>query len=263
MTTSVVLGVLVTLCVVAPPAAAEPLELNAPHVPSAPASLDDSAWEAATPLQVPVTFQVMALPWGKHPHDPMWVRALHDGVRIAFRLEWTDPTEDRVSGANRFPDACAVMLPIGESSPPSLMMGFLHPVNIWHWRANREQPAPPGPNVYVDYHAPFDQTTILGNDRERIVLTAGPHALTPVEELIATGPGTIRANAGQRVVGSGVYGAGTWRVLVSRHLAADGDDEAPLRPGQQTAVAFAVWDGARKERGSRKAISEWVALRLR
>ena len=56
----------------------------------------------------------------------MRVQALHDGTRIAFRMEWVDSTRDDLPGAARFPDGCAVQLPAAVQADVPAPQQFQH-----------------------------------------------------------------------------------------------------------------------------------------
>ena len=83
--------------------------------------------------------------------------------------------------------------------------------------------------------------------------------------LSAAGPGstTFRFVKSQLVVASARYSNGRWIVLLRRSL----DTRAPengvsLAPGGTASVAFAVWDGAHRDRNGQKQVSIWQDLVL-
>src|SRR6185369_11778746 len=81
---------------------------------------------------------------------------------------------------------------------------------------------------------------------------------SPIEEGHARGLGTFTANpmARQLVAGRGVWAQRRWYVTFVRQRPRDGGSALPAK------LAFALWDGARNERGGRKAISGWYPLVL-
>jgi len=59
--------------------------------------LDDPVarvWDSAEPVEIPLSAQNVATPQGGGSIRAVTVRALNDGERIFFRLEWADATQD-------------------------------------------------------------------------------------------------------------------------------------------------------------------------
>lgn len=239
--------------------------VHARYVTGTPETPDSPAWKEAEAAEVPVGFQVLALPWSSSNRPPMRVRALRNAERIFFLLEWADATEDRQIGApQRFADAAAVMFPLKVEQPVTLMMGFLGPAEIWQWKADWDQKlraARQARKVYADFY-PFDSDPAFHPALAAGNLRASVKPPSAVEALVADGPGTVQSKKHQRVDGRGAWKGGSWRVVMSRALtAADANDYA-FATGERRRIAFAVWDGAQGERGARKSISEWVWLEL-
>jgi hypothetical protein len=205
------------------------------------------------------------------------VRAFVDRERLAFRLDWEDPTRNDLPGVMRFTDACAVQLPErAERDAPDPQMGHRgRPVRITYWCASW-QAALDGrpdkieslyPGATVD-HYPFDAAPLAPGSqagKEMADLYAPARALgnrmagppdRPVQDLIAEGPGTIAPASSQRSAGRGVRTEKGWAVVISLPL------PEGLAPGRQSQVALAVMDGAHQEAGSRKMRSAWVPLIL-
>ena len=81
----------------------------------------------------------------------------------------------------------------------------------------------------------------------------------------AAGPGTItfRLAKSQLVTAHGVWKDGRWTVVMTRSLAVAGpDDGVALAPGESASIAFAVWDGAHRDRNGQKQVSIWQDLEL-
>jgi DMSO reductase family type II enzyme heme b subunit len=157
--------------------------------------------------------------------EAVQVAAVHDGERIAFRLEWTDPTENlEITDTTAFPDGCAVLLPTVQYAPMAVMGAVGMAVNAWYWRADE-------------------------NGRGRHVL--------------AEGLGTSRTIGYEAVRGNGIYKDGRWQVVITRAMKVESpDNPAQLEPGQSTGFGVAIWEGERGERAGIKAISgdDWIAL---
>jgi len=153
------------------------------------------------------------------------VAAVHDGERIAFRVEWSDPTEDREIGDTMaFPDGCGILFPTVQYAPMAVMGAVGMAVNAWYWRADENG--------------------------------LGRHVL-------AEGLGTTRTIDYELVRGNGVYKDGHWHVVITRAMKVESPDKpVQLEPGQSTGFAVAVWEGGHSERAGIKAISgdDWIKL---
>lgn len=259
-------------------AAAPGSEVVAARNASLPAKPDDAAWTTAPRHVAALVVQDMVEPRLLQPStESVEVRALTDGERIAFRLEWADPSRNDVPGIARYSDACAVQLPLstGPDVPAPQMGETQRPVEISFWRAfwqstveGREDSIQAlYPNATVD-HYPFDAASLppgseaqqemakryaparaLGNDM------AGPRQ-KPVEDLVAEGPGTTKPAPKPQSDGWGMRTAKGWTVVLSRPL------PSALHRGGRSQVAFAVWQGADQEAGSRKMRSVWIPLHV-
>ena len=206
------------------------------------------------------------------------VRAITNGSQIAFRIEWTDAEANDVPGTGRFIDGCAVQVPQkADVAAPNPQMGQAgRGVHITFWRADWQasvngRPDSIGalyPNATVD-HYPFDAPSLeKGSDAQAQMARryapaeavgnrrAGPRA-TPVEDLVAEGPGTIAPAATTASRGRGVRTPNGWAVVIVRAMP-DG-----LSPTSRTQVAFAVWEGSAQEAGARKMRSAWIGLAMR
>jgi DMSO reductase family type II enzyme heme b subunit len=154
------------------------------------------------------------------------VAALCDGQRLAFRLEWADPTENReIVETTAFPDGAAVLFPVVKGAPVVTMGAPGQAVNAWYWRADED-----------------------GAGRE----------------IVAEGIGTSRTADVDLVKGHGVWKDGRWRVVITRALRADaGEPVAQLAAGETTGFAVAIWDGGSGERAGIKSFSgDWRELAL-
>jgi len=253
-------------------------EVVAVHRTALPAKPDDTAWSDAPVYTAALLLQDMVEPrLLEASTDKVQVRAITDGKRVAFRLEWADPTKDDLPVLGRFSDACAVQLPVTtQADVPAPQMGETQkPVEITYWRAfwqstvdGREDSIRAlYPNATVD-HYPFEAPSLQSGSeaqREMAKRYAPAHALgndmagprtQPVQDLIAEGPGTIHPAPETRSAGRGTRTADGWQVLLSRPL------PAGLQPGRRTEVAFAVWQGTHQEAGARKMRSVWIPLAI-
>ena len=220
-------------------------------------------WDSLGAKEIKLLYQLMVLPWPKALTPLVKAKAFHNKKEIYFYLEWNDDTEDRILEINKFSDACAIMFPLDEKTQtPTLMMGFLGKANIWHWKAiqDREfwQKEERKSTAYADYHYPFEEQETFPVSKET--------PKSAVNDLIAIRVGTVTPKEVQNIEGRGFWQEGVWRVVIKRALnAADTDVDAKFTPplrGPKRLCAFAVWNGAKGDRGGRKSISDWVELRV-
>jgi DMSO reductase family type II enzyme heme b subunit len=155
------------------------------------------------------------------------VAAVHDGERIAFRLEWTDPNENKeLTDTTSFPDGCGILLPTVQYAPMAIMGAVGMAVNAWYWRADE-------------------------NGRGR--------------HLLAEGLGTTRTIDYEVVRGNGVHEGNRWHVVITRAMKIESPEKlAQLESGQSTGFGVAIWEGGHGERAGIKSISgdDWIKLDL-
>ncbi|MBI2462014.1 MAG: nitrate reductase [Candidatus Rokubacteria bacterium] len=265
-------------------AEAQQAALQVPFVKTAiPVDPGWTGWKAAPAVQVPLMPQAVAQPWNLTPSiKQLRVQAVHNGTWIAFRISWKDATKNAVMYTDSFRDAVALMVPVGKAAP-IIMGGPGERVLILHWKADWQEDidrtfqdiAQLYPNAWQDWYPfvagepPYDITAwtnpearryltgwVLGNPRSQ------PDKRTAVEEQIAEGFSTLTTTERQSAVGKGVYADGAWHVVIARPFAAGDPNDPAWRPGRSAPVAFAAWDGGAKEIGARKAISDWITLKL-
>src|SRR3972149_2268821 len=65
------------------------------------------------------------------------VRALHNGLRIFFRMEWDDPNPDhRITEDTLFADGAGVLFPLRGNADIATMGSVDQTVDAWFWRAD-------------------------------------------------------------------------------------------------------------------------------
>jgi hypothetical protein len=262
-------------CDPAPPSSTSQ-EILLGEVAALPSDPRDPAWDAAPVHEASLRPQDLVEP-RKLQGDlkRLRIRALTDGRRLAFRLDWIDASHDDVRIPGRFSDACAVQLPVSSSPDlPAPQMGEKdRPVRIAYWSASAQASVDGRPddlrtfypNAQVD-HYPSDAPGLekRPDDRERMRLSyaparaaGNPSAGTParaVQDLFARGPGTLAPAPSSESDGRGRRGPDGWSVLISRPIPAD------LAPGARIHASFAVWNGAEIDAGSRKLWVPWTPL---
>ncbi len=243
------------------------------------------SWWNALPLQVPLSAQTTTAPMLFEPSiRSVTVRSLNNGTWIVFLLEWKDTTvNDSTTRTEDFTDGAAIQIPPTSQAPPYVCMGQPDAyVNIWHWKADWQADLnsvfhdveQTYPNFWVDLypHAvggpPYTTPKSFPAETRNLTLTgwaagnplSNPLRLSPIEDLIAGGFGTLTYQPNQNLVGRGVWKNGEWHVVFARPLETNDTSDVRLNPGEQRSIAFAVWDGANKEVDGRKSISSWLTV---
>ena len=260
--------------------------VSAVHVKQVSTDPFDPAWSMAQVVQIPLTAQVTSLPRLQTPSiSSVFVRAVNDGQRIGFRLDWDDPTRDaQALFPNQFRDAAAVMVASGQGVPNICMGSPGQTTNLWHWKADWQEDLDKGyqevvdayPNFFKDYYPfvtgvppyrlPADFSS--ADARRYLIGQAAGNPLSQtnrtssVEELLSNGFGTATHREQQTVQGKGVWTDGHWQVTFVRPLAVSGAEAASLDGLTQAPVAFAVWNGSNAEVGARKQLSGMATVRI-
>lgn len=256
------------------------------QLPSSPA---DNAWDQARPLYVALT----PLWWTEDRIEGLKVQALHTNEELVIRLSWLDPTPDeRAVRQNEFRDGVAIQFSL--SSDPPFYMGDDSEnggVNIWYWKADRakdirsgyqdvdstfpdrvvdmypEQPPPAAHDTFMSW----PRAALVKHDPQFITawgagnLVSNPELNTPVECLVARGPGTLSGKpvVAQLVQGQSVYDRGVWSVQLRRRMSFTSGDhtgERIFNKGDYLPVSFAIWNGSAGDRDGKKNISIWQKL---
>lgn len=241
-----------------------------------PSTAADGAWASAPEHTAKLLLQDLVEPrLMKSSTAEVRVRSVNNGSEIAFQLSWADAVVNDLPGPSRFLDGCAVQIPkVREPNPPDPQMGqSTKPVEIAFWRADwqasvngrKDTITSLYPNASID-HYPFEAKSLeAGSVAQKEMATryapaqavgnrrVGPRE-TPVEDMIAEGPGTLSPNPGFGSRGKGERTANGWSVVIIRKM------PAGLAPKERTQVAFAVWEGSKEEAGARKMRTGWIPL---
>lgn len=236
-------------------------------------------WTNAKPVTLPISPQKIAKPYNENPAiKQVTVRSLHNGKNIAFALEWKDSSKDSLPKEVSFSDACAIQIPIkNDSTTPFYMGETKKPVMLLHWKAVWGEGVVDVqklyPNVQADWYPNGDKgfSTTEGWKHGKRYL-AGYAADNPIstpthpngaEELLAEGFGTLTTSPNQNTKGKAIRTKDGWKVVLVRPFKGEGENNPDWAPGKTTIVNFAVWDGSKQERGSRKGIiQEWQTLQI-
>lgn len=219
-----------------------------------PKTTDDAAWKTASPITIPLSGQVITRPvWPEPTVRALTVRSVHNGIDIAFLLEWQDNTKNDRLTPGTFRDGVAIGFPLGDA-PAFFCMGQLdHYINIWHWKADWQSD--------IDRRAARAPEKKEGGVRTFEVI---PRRVSSVEDLIGGGFSTLTTKDKQgRVQGQAFWKDGVWHVMMRRPLLSEEqENEATLLPGRIQTVSFSVWNGENKERNGQKAVAPWFQLRI-
>lgn len=237
--------------------------------------VDDPAsavWGEAPQIEVPVSVQNVTPPFNLKPSvQSLKVRSVHNGEVVAFRIEWDDDTRDVGGGVVDYRDSVALQFPV-QGGEPFVCMGFADAeVNILHWRADFQHALENGggaksitdifPNADMNIYPQaedvnFTTARAAGNP---LAASAYPSA---VEDLRATGFGTLKAQDQIDTTGWANWDGEKWHAVIARPLATGDAQDAQLEPGMRMPLALAVWDGDQKDVNGKKSVSAWVSVGL-
>lgn len=248
-----------------------------------------SLWKKAPVARIVMDGQVVSLPMKAKPAvKDIRVRSLNNGDSIGFLMEWADPNDsDTTIQTDRFRDACAVLFVSDPSIDALRMMGAgPMPATIIQWKADWQVDVARGfqdldaawPNASFDFYPPLielpheaaaqNKNVVVPDDyvsagaTNRIAGYAvnNPVALmnrnTPVEKIIAQGPGTVADLDTQDAKGWGSLKGGKWKVALGKSMKATNENEVAVPKSGEIGVAFAIWRGEENDRGARKTPSK-------
>ncbi len=278
-----------------PPGEASGAKLVAIEAPDEAMLSDPShvAW-----LGVPETLLAVRPLWQRAEQTTfIRVRTVRTADDVAICLDWRDSTMDLERDHGTFPDATAVMFALGDEVP-ALPMGVElegheaeTPVNIWHWKADRQHEAiagrrppgaqpdksdgrrwylfAPGPRARVPdlpvLRSALDFESVANEPIYRTAEAAGNVQSDPrltghaVLEANALGFGTLALQPpdAQDVLGTAVWSNGLWRVTMVRPLTSADDNDVQFGSSARIPVAFAVWNGSKGDHAGVKLVSGW------
>jgi len=272
----------------ASPLESVPVEADLTRIPLESAKEDlkkwDAMWSKAPEETISLLSQPMAIPKSAETFTPqLKVKSIHNDSWIAFRLSWKDIDRSEAGKLGEFSDGVALQFPAKNSDvPPPVFMGAKgFPVHIFHWRAQYQVDKERGlrtmrdiyPNMNPDmYPMEFkDEGHLEGlTDDKREVFSHGRAAGNPqsyakkgVDEVFAEGFGTSSVIQNVESLAHGYWDKKNgWTVIISRPLKRE--NGSTLEIGKSNIVAFAVWQGGKKEVGSRKSVTmTWVPFQMK
>lgn len=251
-------------------------EVVAVRVAALPAGPGDAVWSQAPEHVARMIPQDLVEPRLLKPTTAdVRVRAVSTGDKVAFRMEWSDDTKSDTPGPAQMVDACAVQIPqVFDPQPPAPQMGEAgKAVDVTYWRADWQAIVEGRgdtirdlyPNAAID-HYPFNAQSLPQGSAEQSEmarryapaqalgnLRSGPRT-SPVEDLVAQGPGTLTPAPSGGSTGTGEWAKGGWTVVIVRRW------PQGVPEGRRTSVAFAAWQGSEHEAGARKMRTGWIPL---
>ncbi len=266
---------------------AQKASLLAKAVERVPDEPHDSRWQNAESLDVPLAPQAVVKPRVFEVGIKMLTaRALYDAEHVAIQLTWRDASRNvQIGSADTFRDAVAIEFPSDPSAGiPYFAMGEPDkPVVIYQWKAEW-QFAGEGdedglhPQMAADWY-PFSgraageiaKATDYAKNGDRTFVTSwhagnslGDRDLqgrTPIEKLQAEGFGTLTTLPADRqdANGKAAWKEGVWSLVLTVPRA---QDRFVFAAGMTVPIAFAAWDGIKRERGGEKAVSTWYFMSL-
>lgn len=242
---------------------------------------NESLWKSTeAEIEVSLMGQPMVPPKPKTTETTsIRVSAVHDGKWVAFRLRWKDSEMSESDRLATFSDAVAIQFPIhnNEAPPPPMMGGKDDPVHIFHWRYQYQVDATKGkktidqiypnmsPDMYpMDFRQKGNHKEATQDQKDSFVggLAAGNPQSAPktgVDEILAEGFGTSAVMESHAAKGFGEWRNGEWMVIIARPLNYENSSKLPV--GRKSNIAFAVWQGGKKEVGAIKSLTMmWTPL---
>lgn len=203
---------------------------------AAPADPQSPLWDRGEEAEIPLSSQQIYQPGGGTTRA-VRVRGLEDGQTIAFRLSWDDDSRNDTIG-DLPSDAAAIQLPTDAAQVPYQCMGqSTNKVNIWQWKAALE---------------------LEGQDNFGATVRQESGVRNLISNGICKAVDTAQASYTPQV--RSFHDGKQWQVVFTRALGPGDLTAAPLVPATNSAIAFAVWNGARGEARGMKSVSTWNTL---
>lgn len=281
------LGLLLAVTQRASAQQAQKASLLAKAVERVPADPHDALWQKADVLDVPLAPQAVVKPRVFEAGIKLLtVRALYDAERVVLLLTWRDASNNaRIGGPGSFRDAVAIEFPADPATGiPYFAMGEPDkPVVIYQWKCDWQFTTAGDeeglyPQMVADWY-PFSGRPAgeiaaaadygKGGDRTFVTSWHAGNSLgdrdlqtrTPVEKLTAEGFGTLTTLPPDRqdAHGKATWKDGVWSLVLAVPRT---QDRFAFAAGMTVPIAFAAWDGAKRERGGEKAVSTWYFMSL-
>lgn len=233
-------------------------------------------FEGAPVARFPIVGQIMEPVRAFHPAAvSIRVQAVYDGQDIAFLLRWHDMSAE-TSGHN----GPALAVPASEEEGRAAAPSGAAEGDVWG-DAAAPAPAPaddpwgesgassaPSSSEFSDAVAiqfPTQAPTgarkpyfLFGDAGNPVDLWFVDLANGKAQPYVARGSGSVERSDAVEVEASAKYEEGEWSVILKRRLRATGG--IAFAQGQFVPIAFSVWDGFGRERGSKRGLTAWFHL---
>jgi mono/diheme cytochrome c family protein len=241
-------------------------------------------FEKAGASRVPLVGQIMEP--GREFHPPVTsvvVRAIYDQDKIAFLVNWDDPRAD-TAGKNA-PDLQVPQAEEDEAEPAAAAPA--EGGDVWGEAAAPAPAAAPAADDVWGESAPA--AAPAGSEFSDAVAIQLPVSIPPgatkpyfifgdgsnpvdlwfldlagtanrVKQLVGRGSSSITALEASEVEGHATYSKGTWSAVFVRSLRST--TGVSFTEDQFVPIAFTVWEGTARERGNRRALTQWAYVYL-
>jgi len=244
----------------------------------------------APPALFPVIGQVTEPGRAFHPSaSALEVRAVYNAKEIAFRVTWHDlradtvghnapnlvvpPEEEQAAEAASAPAEAGGDVWGGEeaATPAADAAAPAEGGDVWGDEAEAAPGAPAAitPDtefsdalaIQIPVTAPTGNRKpyfIFGDSQNPVDLWFIDLASKAVQRYTGAGSGSVTVVEGEDVTAVASYDHGEWTVVMKRALRGSGS--VSFAPEQFVPVAFSVWDGYDRERGSKRGLTQWMYL---
>jgi len=243
-------------------------------------ALGAAAFESASVARFPIIGQITEPGRSFHPRaTSVEVQAIRDQETIAFLVRWHDrsaettgqngpafpvpPEEDESPASSAAAPAADGSDPWGEEAAPAPAPAG-GGEDVW---GEAEAPAAPRSEFSdaVALQIPAQIPTgarkpyfLFGDAQNAVDLWFFDLARTEPVQLAGRGSADVTPNDTGEVTGVAKYDQGEWAVVFQRPLRSDSG--ILFQQGQFVPVAFSIWDGRTRERGSRRGTTAWFHL---
>jgi hypothetical protein len=220
------------------------------------------SFASAPVARLPIIGQIVEPGRAFHPATTsMTVQAVYDTESIAVLVRWHDVRADKTGTAG-----LSLPVPIEEEDGQPAAAAPAAGAAADPFAETTTAEAPPSEfNDAVAIQIPTQIPTgarkpyfIFGDAQGAVDLWFFDLARSEPLQFTGRGSADVAANDTGDVTGVASYDQGEWSVIFKRPLRPSAG--AAFNPGEFMPIAFSVWDGFSRERGSRRGLSLWYSL---